>query len=125
MEQILGHLHLCLLPSFPGCGAAGCHFSKQARHSLFSGCETGMWPGFPCEPVRFTQNIYTVFTCLRFPDTECLQEARKKSFDRSTVYVSSWSDKKRFLKTIYMQNQSAISLQKTGWLRHLISSFYA
>lgn len=61
----------------PRHGAAGCHFSKQARHSLFSGCKIGKWPGLPCEPVEFTQNNYAAFTCLSFLDTECFQEVRK------------------------------------------------
>lgn len=61
----------------PRHGAAGCPFSKQERHSLFSGCKIGKWPGLPHEPGEFTQNNYTGFTCLSFLDTECFQEARK------------------------------------------------
>lgn len=61
----------------PRHGAAGCDFSKQARHSLFSGCKIGKWPGLPCEPVEFTQNNYAAFACLSFLDIECIQEARK------------------------------------------------
>lgn len=61
----------------PRHGAAGCHFSKYARHSLFSGCKIGKWPGLPCEPVEFTQNNYAAFACLSFLDIECIQEARK------------------------------------------------
>lgn len=58
----IGSVPSLFLPKPPRHGAAGCPFAKQARHSLFPGCNIGKWPGPPHEPAEFTQNNYTGFT---------------------------------------------------------------
>lgn len=111
MELILGHLHFCFLPSLP---VRCCWLSVfQARHSPFSGCETGMWLGLPRKPVEFTQSIYAVFTSLRFSGTECLQGARKPSFYRSTVCVSNRTDTKKICN--YLCAQAKCYQPRKSW----------
>lgn len=76
IQQVAGQPPPGLLPaSHHGADAGLCTPAETSSHPAVAAA--GTCPGFSRQPAEFTRVTCSAFSCLRFPDTECLQGSRQ------------------------------------------------